>query len=265
LSNWIVYVIKVKNKKTLSILIIIPILALIMWGFFHFKEGSQPLVYENNAEREIKIQKEDVSDDIANSKPAEGISQLKVEKEDLTEIKKDVKDEKSIETDVNEDENEKKSENNIKIKDYLVSWGFIASKERLIDTIILHSSYNILGGDEYDFDKIVQEYRDYGVAPHYVIDREGKILRLVKDSDVAYHAGESKVPDGRTGVNNFSIGIELINSEKDNFTSSQYGAVNSLVKYLKDKYKIKYILGHSDIAPGRKTDPWNINWEKVNK
>ena len=66
-------------------------------------------------------------------------------------------------------------------------------------------------------------------------------------------------------MNNFSLGIEVINSEKDKFTASQYDAIDRLLKDLKKKYEIKYILGHSDIAPGRKTDPWNIDWDKVKK
>lgn len=251
-----------KIKRIALILAIISAPVLAVWGFFHFKDNSQPLVYENKSENGIEIIKEDVSDS-ADLELIEEISQLKVEKEETIEIKEDVKAEKAVETNIDEDK--KRSEDNLKIKDNLVSWGFSAKKDRKIDTIILHSSYNIMGGDEYDFDKIVQEYKDYGVAPHYVIDRDGEIFRLVKDNNVAYHAGESKVPDGRSGVNNFSIGIELINSEKDKFTANQYEAINNLVGYLKGEYKIKYILGHSDIAPGRKTDPWNIIWEKINR
>ncbi len=129
----------------------------------------------------------------------------------------------------------------------------------------MHTSYNILGGDEYSAEKVIEEYRQYEVAPHYLIDRRGSIFRLVDDKNIAYHAGESRVPDGRTGVNNFSLGIEVINSEKDKFTASQYDAIDRLLKDLKKKYEIKYILGHSDIAPGRKTDPWNIDWDKVKK
>lgn len=252
------------KKIIVSFLIVLLLIVLIWWGFFYFKDSGQPLVYENNAEKEIEIKKEDVSVG-SNSNPTEEIEQLKAEKEELIEIKEDVKEEKKAEIEITEDENEKRSENNIKIKDHLVSWGFSSSRGRKIDTIILHSSYNVIGGDEYDFDKIVQEYKDYGVAPHYVIDREGVIFRLVKDNNIAYHAGESKVPDGRSGVNNFSIGVELINSEKDKFTANQYKSINNLIEHLKDEYKIKYILGHSDIAPGRKTDPWNINWKKINR
>ena len=252
-----------KNKKILLILTIILISALVIWVFFRFKSNNQPIVYENKVEKEVEAVVEKAID--SGDSQREEVGHLEIEKEELTKVESEIKKEQAVNFSAEDKETEEKSENDIKIKDNLVSWGFSSSKNRNIDTIILHSSYNVLGGDEYDLDKIILEYKQYGVAPHYVIDREGEIFRLVKDANIAYHAGESKVPDGRTGVNNFSIGIEVVNSEKDNFTSKQYTAINELIAFLKDKYKIKYVLGHDQIAPGRKTDPWNINWEKVNK
>jgi len=236
---------------------------LVIWVFFRFKSNNQPIVYENKVEKEVEAVVEKAID--SGDSQREEVGHLEIEKEELTKVESEIKKEQAVNFSAEDKETEEKSENDIKIKDNLVSWGFSSSKNRNIDTIILHSSYNVLGGDEYDLDKIILEYKQYGVAPHYVIDREGEIFRLVKDANIAYHAGESKVPDGRTGVNNFSIGIEVVNSEKDNFTSKQYVAINELIAFLKDKYKIKYVLGHDQIAPGRKTDPWNINWEKVNK
>ena len=152
-----------------------------------------------------------------------------------------------------------------KIVEKFVSWGFEKSSGRKIDTLIVHSSYDALGDDPYDVDGLIAEYKQYGVAAHYLIARDGKIYHLVADKNIAYHAGESKVPDGRTGVNTFSIGIEMMNKEDGKFTSAQYAALNHLIGDLKKQYSIKYILGHSDIAPGRKTDPWGIDWTKVQK
>lgn len=149
------------------------------------------------------------------------------------------------------------------IQNNLVNWGFAKSSGRKIDTIIIHSTYNALGGDEHNLDKILDIYKSYGVAPHYIITREGKIYRLVKDENIAYHAGVSKVPDGRTNVNDFSIGIEIIETKSESPSSTQYSLLKKLIAYLKNEYKIKYMLEHSDIAPGRKDDPWNFNWEKV--
>ena len=152
-----------------------------------------------------------------------------------------------------------------KIISRFVSWGFEKATSRKIDTIIVHSSYDALGNEPYDVTGLIAEYKKYGVAAHYLIARGGEIYHLVEDRNIAYHAGESKVPDGRTGVNAFSIGIEMINTEDGKFTSDQYVALNQLIGNLKKQYSIKYILGHDDIAPGRKTDPWNIDWTKVQK
>jgi N-acetylmuramoyl-L-alanine amidase len=162
-------------------------------------------------------------------------------------------------------ETSEKENNTGKIVEKFVSWGFEKSSGRKIDTLIVHSSYDALGDDPYDVDGLIAEYKQYGVAAHYLIARDGKIYHLVADKNIAYHAGESRVPDGRTGVNTFSIGIEMMNKEDGKFASAQYAALNHLIGDLKKQYSIKYILGHSDIAPGRKTDPWGIDWTKVQK
>jgi hypothetical protein len=151
----------------------------------------------------------------------------------------------------------------IAVKDRLVSFGYAESSGRTIDTVVLHSSYNNQGGDRYSVEKVIDIWKSYEVAPHYMIDRKGNILRLVEDEDIAYHAGNSKMPDGRTNVNGFSIGVEILNAEDDEYATAQYGAANDLVAYLKKKHGVKYVVGHDDIAPGRKTDPWNFDWEKL--
>lgn len=167
---------------------------------------------------------------------------------------------------VNDKEEEKKEEGGSEkasVNNKLVGWGYEDASGRKVDTIVIHSSYNSLGGDKYSLSKILDIYKSYGVAAHYIIDRKGSIYRLVKDEDIAYHAGESKVPDGRKGVNNFSIGIEMIADKEEGCTKDQYSSLKSLLANLKDKYSIKYVLGHKDIAPGRKDDPWNFDWGKI--
>jgi N-acetyl-anhydromuramyl-L-alanine amidase AmpD len=149
------------------------------------------------------------------------------------------------------------------IVDKLLSGGFQAASGRKIDTIIIHSSYDAIGSDPYSVNGIISEFKSYGVSAHYLIARDGTIYRLVKESDIAYHAGVSQTPDGRTNVNDFSIGIELINTKGGKFTENQYAALNILIDSLKAKYKIKYVLGHNQIAPGRKDDPWNFDWGKL--
>lgn len=152
-----------------------------------------------------------------------------------------------------------------KIVDKFVSWGFQKSASRNIKAIILHTTYNALGGDVFDFEKVVQEWKEAGVSPHYAIDRDGAIYHLVADQNIAWHAGVSSLPDGTKDVNGVSIGVEIVNDKSSKFTDAQYSALNSLIASLKKKNEIKYILGHDEIAPGRKTDPWGIEWSKVVK
>jgi cytoskeletal protein RodZ len=248
--------------KVLKISIIFLALVLVLGGFFYFKGKNKPLVYENkslaedSAEKNVDVSSEKnipVNEEKASAEPDIEEKIQTVPEKINPEVPNDVK------------KTKENSTGGLKIADNLVTWGFSKAKEREINTIVVHSSYNALGGDKYDLDKLIAEYKEYGVAPHYVIDREGSVYRLVKDNDVAYHAGESKTPDGKIGVNNFSLGIELMNTEDDKYTADQYKMLNNLIGLLKDKYEIKYVLGHNQIAPGRKTDPWNINWEKVDK
>ena len=98
------------------------------------------------------------------------------------------------------------------------------------------------------------------VSCHYLISRAGKIFQMVEDNKVAWHAGKSKW--GKLeNLNNNSIGIELVNKgHKFGYQKFSVKQINVLVKLcirLKKKYKIKnrFILGHSDIAPLRKSDP----------
>jgi len=98
------------------------------------------------------------------------------------------------------------------------------------------------------------------VSCHYLVNRKGKIFNLVKDQNVAWHAGKS-IWKKYKNLNKNSIGIELVNRGHkygyQNFTKRQISALIELCKKLKKKYRIKnnLILGHSDIAPLRKIDP----------
>lgn len=161
------------------------------------------------------------------------------------------------------DTTQQKSSGNIIQK--FVSFGYQKSSGRTIKAIIIHTSYNNLGGDSFDFSKVMQEWKDAGVSPHYAIDRSGTIYQLVADQNIAWHAGTSKLPDGTTDVNGASIGIEIVNDQSSKFTEAQYASLNRLIGDLRKKFPVKYVLGHDDIAPGRKTDPWGIEWGKIQK
>ena len=109
----------------------------------------------------------------------------------------------------------------------------------------------------------------YKVSCHYVVNRRGKITQMVKDRNIAWHAGKSKW--GKfSNLNKNSIGIELINRGHkfgyENFSQKQIKSLIKLCKFLKKKYSIKKenFLGHSDIAPLRKIDPGEkFPWKKL--
>jgi len=148
------------------------------------------------------------------------------------------------------------------IRDRLVDFGHAPRvAPRAIDTVVIHSSYDALGADPYDLDGLLAEYRQYGVAPHYVIDRAGTVWRTVRDRDVAWHAGRSRMPDGRTGVNGFSLGIELMTTKTDSLTEAQYAGLNALLARLCRFHPLRNVVTHARIAPDRKDDPWNFDPE----
>ena len=92
------------------------------------------------------------------------------------------------------------------------------------------------------------------VSSHFLIRRDGGIIQFVPCLQRAWHAGVSGW-QGRTRCNDFSIGIELEGSDFVPFTDEQYAALLRLTRLLQRTYPINSIAGHSDIAPGRKTDP----------
>ncbi|MDD3322312.1 MAG: N-acetylmuramoyl-L-alanine amidase [Paludibacter sp.] len=153
------------------------------------------------------------------------------------------------------------SQGELKIVDKTVSFGMREANNRSIDAIIVHSTFNNSGGEKYDIDLVIKQFSSYGVSSHYVIGRDGTVYQLVKEQNVSYHAGKSQLPDGRTAVNTCSIGIEIMTSFDESPTDEQIDALTLLVNDIKSRYDIKFILRHNDIAPGRKTDPWNMDWD----
>lgn len=154
-----------------------------------------------------------------------------------------------------------------------------AAKE--ITTIIYHYT----AGDSQEGTVKQFQTRSSKVSAHYVVGRDGKVVQMVPLDQAAWHAGVSKLA-GVNGVNAFSIGIEICNFGKltkkgdkfytwngtpyhgpepihaagaywEPYTDAQYKALARLTNALLEKYPIKHITGHSDIAlpKGRKTDP----------
>ena len=98
------------------------------------------------------------------------------------------------------------------------------------------------------------QLKDLKVSAHFLIRRNGEIMQFVPCIKRAWHAGVSSWQE-RTACNDFSIGVEMEGSDHVPFSDPQYTALIKLTQRLKCAYPIRYVVGHSDIAPGRKTDP----------
>jgi N-acetyl-anhydromuramoyl-L-alanine amidase len=92
------------------------------------------------------------------------------------------------------------------------------------------------------------------VSSHFLIRRDGALLQFVPCSRRAWHAGASQW-NGRERCNDFSIGIEVEGTDDEAYTDAQYDVLAALIDALCARYPIEDVVGHSDIAPGRKTDP----------
>jgi len=111
--------------------------------------------------------------------------------------------------------------------------------------------------------------KKFQVSCHYLINRKGQVIQMVRDINTAWHAGKSRWKK-YVNLNNVSLGIELVNRGHQygyqNFSTKQINSLIKLCKNLKKKYAIKKenFLGHSDIAPLRKIDPGEkFPWEKL--
>ena len=92
------------------------------------------------------------------------------------------------------------------------------------------------------------------VSSHFLVRRDGGLIQFVPLQRRAWHAGASRWR-GRERCNDFSVGIELEGTDDGEFAAVQYGRLARLVKELQSGLPLQDIAGHSDIAPGRKSDP----------
>jgi N-acetyl-anhydromuramyl-L-alanine amidase AmpD len=147
-----------------------------------------------------------------------------------------------------------------------------------IDTVVIHyaSARAVDPGRAYDMRLVVKIFCDLGVSSHYIITRGGDVYLLVPEDMKAWHCGGSimPAPDNRRGVNDFSIGIELIGTDESGFTKKQYASLARLCRDLEKRRQKKFVyVGHEDIAgrravrlglrKDRKVDPgaafdWNL-------
>ena len=92
------------------------------------------------------------------------------------------------------------------------------------------------------------------VSAHFLIRRDGELIQFVSCDRRAWHAGVSSWK-GRARCNDFSVGIELEGCDELPFETTQYARLNALLAALHAYYGALDIAGHSDVSPGRKTDP----------
>jgi AmpD protein len=105
------------------------------------------------------------------------------------------------------------------------------------------------------------------VSAHLLIRRDGQLVQFVSFNDRAWHAGKSSWA-GRDACNDYSIGIECEGTDETPYEDAQYQALRTLLAVLLEAYSIPRdrIVGHSDVAPGRKTDPGlSFDWGQIRR
>jgi AmpD protein len=113
-----------------------------------------------------------------------------------------------------------------------------------------------------DADPAVASLDGVRVSAHFLIRRRGELTQFVSGDARAWHAGVSNFL-GRERCNDFSIGIELEGTGAHRYTEAQYRVLGSLSIALADRWPLRFVAGHSDVAPGRKTDPGpSFDWHR---
>lgn len=132
--------------------------------------------------------------------------------------------------------------------------------EMVPELIVVH--YTASDGLQGTIDWLCKPQGSQSVSAHLVVARTGTVWQLVPFNRSAYHAGVSEW-EGRQYCNQFSVGIENMGWGKD-WPEAQINANIGIMIALHKAYPIKWIAGHSDVAPGRKQDPGPIfPWDKI--
>lgn len=161
---------------------------------------------------------------------------------------------------------------------FIASPNFDVRPENEISLIVIHnislppSQYggkgiielftNCLNPDEHPY---YAEIYTRKVSAHFLIRRNGELIQFVSCLDRAWHAGVSNW-NNRERCNDFSVGVELEGSDFEEFEAAQYKTLKVLIACITSAYPIQAIVGHSDIAPIRKTDPGPyFDWSQIDK
>jgi len=119
-----------------------------------------------------------------------------------------------------------------------------------------------------DMHPYFEEIGDLRVSSHLLVARDGGLTQFVRFADRAWHAGQSCY-NGRAACNDFSIGVELEGADTIPYEAAQYDTLAAVVAALCDAYprlSPERVVGHSDISPGRKTDPGPaFDWERAHR
>ncbi len=114
-------------------------------------------------------------------------------------------------------------------------------------------------------DQYFEEIKNLKVSSHLLIDRLGKVIQFVPFNKNAWHSGISLF-QGQESCNDFSIGIEMEGTDSIEYTNEQYESLQEVTLSIMKDYPeivLDNIVGHSDIAPGRKTDPGeSFDWSR---
>ena len=125
---------------------------------------------------------------------------------------------------------------------------------------IVHLFTNTLDPAAHPYFSTINHLR---VSSHFLIRRDGELIQFVSCHKRAWHAGASTWND-RERCNDFSIGIELEGCDELPFEEAQYGRLSGLLALLGEIYPLQAIVGHSDVSPGRKTDPGPcFDWQRL--
>ena len=135
--------------------------------------------------------------------------------------------------------------------------------DAVVDTIVVHSTVI----PTLERTTVAFQRTESQVSAHFTIGKDGSIVQNLSTFDRAWHAGVSEDAGGRRNVNDYSIGIELVNLNDgvDPYPDAQIQALRGIIAAMNRRFPIKQIVSHEFIArpAGRKSDPKGFPWEKL--